>query len=128
MDVTCLWGAVYHDCMQGSCWAVCRDWYDTEGIPRLSWDFSGKASSLAWACSLVPALFKALAALCPTLQVGRMGYPCFISPQDSSSTSSTWRAATAFRTGAYNQPGQSHFLQFSMNIYAICAELPELIY
>lgn len=124
MDVTYLWGAVYHDCMQGSCWAVCRRCGKTPTILGLLW----KSLILGLSLHLVPALCKALAASCPTLQVGRMGYPCFISPQDSSSTSSTWRAAAAFRTGAYNQPGQSHFLQFSMNIYAICAELPELIY
>lgn len=31
-------------------------------------------------------------------------------------------AATAFRMGACNQPGQVHFCVLAMNIYAICAE------
>lgn len=47
VDVTCLWGVVYHACMQNSPWAMCRDWCDTLGKPWVPWDFSGKASSLA---------------------------------------------------------------------------------
>lgn len=50
------------------------------------------------------------------------GSPRRISPCGRRSASRTWGAAAAFRTGACNQPGQSHFLQFAMNIYAICAE------
>lgn len=53
---------------------------------------------------------------------GCTGTPRRISPCGRRSASRTWGAAAAFRTGACNQPGQSHFLQFAMNIYAICAE------
>lgn len=60
------------------------------------------------------------------LQVDSAGCPRHPSPCGRRSASSTWGAAAAFRMGACNQPGQSHFLRFAMNIYAICAELLEL--
>lgn len=54
MHVTCHWGAVCHDCMQGSPWAVCRSWCDTLGEPWLSWDLLWK--SLILGLSLQPLL------------------------------------------------------------------------
>lgn len=60
-------------------------------------------------------------------QAGAAGCPGCGLPRGESSASSTRGAAAAFRTGACNQPGQAHFSVFTMNIYAICAELLRLV-
>lgn len=110
-------------------------WHGTAGTQHFGTS-PGEASSLAWAgggaedqrCPQ-PRAWIPLCAGCRGCagQAGAAGCPPCGSPRCERSASSTQGAAAAFRTGACNQPGQAHFSVFTMNIYAICAELLRLV-